>query len=188
MDFSVIAAFTAAGMAGATSIMSLIVSHSNAKKNSIIRVIVETRIKYLQQLRDANAKFIGVANPEVIYSVQKINTALFVYPKELAESVGLLITLLKPFYQYEKRLVELINVIERNCLTMFMGEADDVIAEKIKKDLAIYMKLFAQYDWAYWQYIMKQADGKCINSNVDFDNVYKETQKEISKRYDYEWI
>jgi hypothetical protein len=190
MDSSLIAAFCAAGVAGVTSIINIIVSVTNAQKNNNIQVIVETRIAYMQQLRNANATFSGLADPDVIHSLKKIDNGLFVYPRELGSSAGLLRTLLKPFYSFESRLIGLIDAIEHDSLILFEKGTDNALTEKIKNNLVVYMKLFAQYDWAYWQYIMKQVDGKCKNSNLDFDAIYKETEQNIAKCYknNYKWM
>jgi hypothetical protein len=188
MDSAVIAAFIAAGFAVVTSVVNIVVSSVNAKKSCNIQVIVETRIAYMQKLREANATFIGIANPDIILQSTQLNDSFFVYHKEMAESVGVLKTLLKPFYPVENRLIKMIDSIEKNCLSLFKNEKDSILSDKIENEIAIYTNLFSQYDWVLWQFIMKQADGKFRNSNMDFDDVYEETKKGIIKNYKYEWI
>ena len=187
MDSSVNAAFIAAGFAVITCIINIIVSAVNSKKDNNLKIIVETRIKYMQSIREANAIFIGIANPDVIQYCSKTNTGLFFYPKELAEAAGVLKTLLKLFYPIENRLIKLICSIEDNCLWLFGNDATNELTEAIKSDLAKYTKLFAQYDWVYWQYIIQQADGNFKNSHKDFDETYEETRLNITKSYGYIW-
>jgi len=185
MNSELIPAFIASGFAVFTSIINIVVSTINAQKNSNIRVIVETRINYMQKLRSANAVFIGLANPNLI--IKCLNNNELIFNKEFAESIGMLKTLLKPFYPIERRMVELINTIENNII-LLNNEKDKNLLENIKTDVVTYIKLFNQYDWVYWQYIMRQADGKYRNSNIDFDNMYEETKIKYIKEYDYDWI
>jgi len=180
-------AIVAAVIALVTALVNAIMYLNSSKKSAVLKVIVETRIGYLQSLRNANATFIGIANPDVVLHCAKIASTEYIYPKDLADAVGSLKTLLKPFYPIERELIEKIDSIESGCLDLFMkGEARGS-TESLRNELATYTKMFAQYDWAYWQYIIKQADGKFKNSNVDFDEVYKETGRCIAETYDYDW-
>ena len=185
MDSGIIAAFIVAGFAVLTSIVNIITSRINAKKNSNISFIVETRIKYMQKLRSANAIFIGMANPNVVENCIKNKT--FSLITDFVESAGMLKTLLKPFYPLEKRMIELINSIENNCIKMLNNGIDNNLVEKNNNDLRLYSGLFNQYDWVYWQYIMSQADGRYKNSNTDFDNLYKDLGTKYKKEYNYDW-
>jgi len=188
MDSAVIAAVIVAGLAGATSLINIILSVINARQSGNIRVIVETRIEYMQMLRKANAVFIGLAKPNVVLQFSKLNNGLYIYPKELVEATGTLKTLLKPFYPVEIRLLTMINSIENNCLALFANDSIIQSDDNITNELETYIKLFTQYDWVLWQFIMKQADGKYKNSNIDFDEVYGETQRNITNTYGYKWI
>jgi succinate dehydrogenase flavin-adding protein (antitoxin of CptAB toxin-antitoxin module) len=117
---------------------------------------------------------------------------VYVYPKELAESAGILKTLLKPFYRIESRLIEKINSVEEKCLNLYINGATDRLTEIIKSERSEYIKLFAQYDWAYWQFIMKQADSRYKYSSKSFDDIYRETYKDIisvnDEKFAYNWI
>jgi hypothetical protein len=186
MDSGIIAAFVASGFAVLTSIINIIVSSINAKKDSNIKVIVKTRIIYLQKLRNVNAKFISMANLNLISNNTKKNELFII--KDFLESVSKLKTLLKPFYPIEKRLIELIDSIENNTIMLFNGDVDNDLIVKLKNDIMIYTKLFNQYDWVYWQYIIKQADGRFKNSNSDFDEIYEENKLKYVKEYNYEWM
>jgi hypothetical protein len=188
MDSAVIAALIAAGLAVVTCIVNLIVSSMNSKKNSNLKIIVKTRLKYMQSLRNANSIFIGISNPDITLYCIKCNKNKYFYPKELAEAAGILKTLLKPFYPIENRLLGMINSIENNCLNLFLNGETNGLIEKIKTELKLYIKLFTQYDWAFWQYIIKQADGKDKNSDKDFDEIYEDTRKNIISLYNYDWI
>jgi len=186
MDSGIIAAFVASGFAVLTSIINIIVSSINAKKNSNIEIIVKTRIIYLQELRHVNAKFISMANLNFISNNTKKNELFII--KDFLESVSKLKTLLKPFYPIEKRLIELIDSIENDTIVLFNGGVDNNLIVKLKNDIMIYTKLFNQYDWVYWQYIIKQADGRFKNSNSDFDEIYEENKLKYMKEYNYEWM
>jgi hypothetical protein len=193
MDSAVKIAFITAGVAFITCIMNMIVIFINSKKSGNLKIIVETRIKYMQSLREANAIFIGCSNPDVILQCAKIINGMYVYPKELAEAAGLLKTLLKPFYRIENKLIEKINSIEQKCLDLYINGATYNLIETIKTERADYIKLFAQYDWAYWQFIMKQADSKYKYSSQSFDDVYEETRRDIVdyakvEKFVYDWI
>ncbi len=186
MDSGVIAAFVVAGFAVLTSIINIIVNSINAKKDSNIRVIVKTRIIYLQELRSVNAKFIGMAGISRISIYAKNNDSLFI--RDFLESVSKLKTLFKPFYPIEKRLIDSIDSIENDVITLFNGEMNSGLTEKLKDDIKTYTKLFNQYDWVYWQYIIKQADGRFKNSNSDFDKIYEENKLKYKEEYNYDWI
>jgi len=186
MDSGILAAFIIAGFAVITSVINILTSRVNAKKNSNISFIVDTRINYMQKLRNANAIFIGIANPNVILNCIKNNSLTLL--KDFVESAGILKTLLKPFYPIEKRMIDLINSIENNSIKMFNDGIDNNIFEKNNIDLTLYIKLFNQYDWSYWQFIMSQADGQYKNSNNDFDKLYKELGIKYKKDYNYDWI
>ena len=188
MDTGIIAAFIAAGFAVLTSIINIIVSTINVRKSSNIRVIVETRINYMEKLRNANAVFIGITNPKFILKCGKINKESYLYIKDIVESAGVLKTLLKTFYPIEIRMVKLINSIENNCIELIDNEKNKDIIENINNELNEYSKLFNQYDWVYWQYIIKQADGKFKDSNIDFDTVYEESKNKYKNEYNYDWI
>jgi bifunctional ADP-heptose synthase (sugar kinase/adenylyltransferase) len=186
MDSGIIAAFVASGFAVLTSIINIVVSSINAKKDSNIEVIVKTRIIYLQELRYVNAKFISMVNLNLISNNTK-KKELFII-KDFLESVSKLKTLLKPFYPIEKRMIELTDSIENDTITLFNCDVDNDLIVKLKNDIMIYTKLFNQYDWVYWQYIIKQADGRFKNSNSDFDEIYEENKLKYMKEYNYEWI
>jgi len=170
MDYGVIAAIVTA----AAALFAIIVSWSNSKKGSILKVVVESRVEYMQSLRSANATFIGLADPDVILQSMKTVSLVPAYPKDLAVAAGSLKTLLKPFYKIEQQLIKMINSIEKRCFALF-AEDGSVDITKLKQSLELYTQLFAQYDWAYWQYVMKQADGKLRNSDEHFDKTYEET-------------
>ena len=157
----------------------------HAKKNSNIRFIVETRINYMQKLRSANAIFISLANPSLKLNCNNEKTLILL--KDFIESAGILKTLLKPFYPIEKRLVELIYSIENNIILMFNNKSENNLSENILNDLSLYTKLFNQYDWVYWQYIMSQADGQYKNSDNDFDKLYSDIQIKYKNIYNYDW-
>jgi hypothetical protein len=187
MDSGIIAAIAAA-FAVLTSVINIVVSTIYANKSSNIKVVVETRINYMQELRSANAIFLGMANPNVILKCEKINNESFVYLKNIVKSAGILKTLLKPFYPIENRMIKLINSIENNCITLLHNEINNNLAENIKNELNEYTKLFSQYDWVYWQYIIKQADGNFRNSDIDFDNIYEKYKCIYRNEYNYDWI
>jgi len=186
MDSGILAAFIIAGFAVITSVINILTSRINAKKNSNISFIVDTRINYMQKLRNANAIFIGIANPNIILNC--INNNSLNLLKDFIKSAGILKTLLKPFYPIEKKMIDLINSIENNSIKMLNNGIDNNIIEKNYNDLILYIKLFNQYDWVYWQFIMSQADGKYKNSNSDFDKLYNELGIRYKKEYNYDWI
>jgi hypothetical protein len=188
MDTGIIAAFIASGFAVFTSIINIIVSTVNVRRSSNIHVIVETRISYMEKLRNANAVFIGITNPKLILRFGKTNKEFYQYIKDIVESAGILKTLLKSFYPIEFRMVKLINSIEKDCIELIDNETNNDIIEKINNELKEYILLFNQYDWVYWQYIIKQADGKLRDSNIDFDKIYEESKNKYKNEYNYDWI
>jgi hypothetical protein len=152
--------------------------------------VTSGRIKYLDEIRKANGFLLGLIDRDTIKflaKTQKTDKCCESYLVSLNTEVGKLKTYFKPFYPIEQAIISALDALVEQCTAQFLSPEQELGTE-LNTAAKRYNTLYAQYDWAYWQYIQKQADGKFLNSSVQFDKVYGELAKEMKKDYDYTWL
>lgn len=162
---SIISALAAIG----TAVLSAVFTFIKSKRENILTIVTKGRIKYLEVIRDANARLLRYSH------IDNCNK------DELLAAAAILKTYLKPFYSIESKLLEALDSLTDACIAG-NGENIDIIKRR-------YIKLYSQYDWAYWHYIQAQASGKYKNSNSDFNFEHQKLQNEIESdnTFQYDW-
>ncbi|MCM1440317.1 MAG: hypothetical protein NC131_14105 [Roseburia sp.] len=179
MNVETIIAIVTAGIAFITSVASFTYNFIQNRKDRIQKVILENRIKYMDEIREGFSNFIGLANTEAIKYVQSNPDAMKVFSERLFLGYGKLTTYIKPFYKIDKELLVAFDKLYYCILAVLNGDKKaETAMNDLREDFA---DKYLKYDWAYWKYIQRQKDGNYMNSDDAFDNVYNEFVEEISK-------
>jgi len=172
MNAETVIAIITAGIALLTSIASITYNLIQSRKDRVQKVILENRIKYMNEIRDGFGSFIGLANAEAIKFALSNTEALNNFSGNLFKGYGKIKTYIKPFYKIDKELLISLDKLYY-CILTVMNGTDKNIAEldALREDFA---DKYLKYDWAYWKYIQRQKEGNYMNSDDAFDNVYYE--------------
>jgi len=176
MEIAVIIAIITSSLTAILSIASILIGVVERKKQNRISVIAGTRLKYLEQIRKANAEFSGRTDPMEIRCCSSLKNQN--YPVDLCVAMARLKSYLKPFYILEAKVLEKAEILTKVCLEQY-SNLDIDLTEKIDKLRESYDKLFAQYDWSFWEFIKLQYDGKNLDNSLNFNAVYENTKKSI---------
>ena len=170
MKIETIIAIVSAAIAFVTSIANLIYNIIQRRKDRTQKVVLDNRIKYLNEIREGYASFIGLANFESIKYAQNNIELMKIYFEKLLLGYGKIRTYLKPYYKIEKELLDTLDELYYCVLTVLNGkEVSKEFIAKLRDDFA---DQYLKYDWAYWKYIQRQKEGNFMDSDDDFDKVY----------------
>lgn len=179
MSVETIIAIVTAGIALITSVASFTYNLIQSRKDRIQKVILDNRIKYMNEIRDGFADFIGSANIEAIKLAQSNSEVMKNYSKNLFSGYGKIKTYIKPFYKIDKELLIALDSIYNCILSVLNGNKEnEKLIDDLREDFA---KKYLTYDWAYWKYIQRQREGNYMNSDDAFDDVYYNFVEEINK-------
>jgi len=182
MNTETIIAIVTAGIAFITSLASFTYNFIQNRKERIQKIILENRIKYLNEIRNGFSIFIGLANTEAIEFAKNNSEAMKVFSENLFLGYGKIKTYIKPFYKIDNDLLISLDNLYNCILSVLNGdEKKQALIDGLKEDFA---DKYLKYDWAYWKYIQKQKEGNFMNSDDAFDNVYYEFTEEIKKNSD----
>jgi len=183
METAIIAVIISSFLTIVVTVVNVVMSVMQKKQSDRLTIVTSGRIKYLDQIRSANADFVGRTEVPVIkYCAANVGDEQN-YPVDISIAAANLKTFLKPFYRIEEKIITQVDELLQACLRQF-AEPDADYSQKIEDLRRRYNKLYAQYDWAYWKYIQEQYDGRVLDSDSDFDAVYEQMQNTFT-RSDY---
>jgi len=185
METAIIIAIISSSLTVIITVVNILLSINQRKKADRLATVTIGRVKYLDKIRAANAEFAGRTEIHVIKYCAANPGDKQNYPVDISIAAANLKTFLKPFYKIEQTIITQIDKLLQVCLSQFVRPDND-FSNEITKLKTKYDKLYAQYDWSYWRYIQKQYDGRELNSDNDFDAVYKKTRSELGCS-DYLW-
>ncbi|MCM1546398.1 MAG: hypothetical protein NC033_05105 [Clostridiales bacterium] len=179
MSVETIIAIITAGIAFITSVASFTYNFIQNRKERIQKVILENRIKYMNEIREGFSCLIGLANAETIKYAQNNSEAMKVFSENLFIGYGKIKTHIKPFYKIDKELLVALDKLYDCILSTLNGDNQpQTPIDGLREDFA---DKYLKYDWAYWKYIQRQKEGNYMNSDDAFDKVYYEFVEEINK-------
>lgn len=179
MKVETIIAIITAGIALLTSVASFTYNLIQNRKDRIQRVILDNRIKYMNEIREGFTALIGLANADAIKLAQNNSDALKIYFQDLSNGYGKIKTYIKPFYDIDRELLDALDKLYYGILSELNGANDSANSiDALREDFA---DKYLKYDWAYWKYIQRQKEGNYMNSDDAFDKVYYEFLKELDK-------
>lgn len=177
MKVETIIAIITAGIAFLTSVASFTYNLIQNRKDRIQKVILDNRVKYMNEIRDGFTCIIGLANADAIKFAQNNGEVLKTYFQDLSNGYGKIKTYIKPFYKIDEELLTALDKLYYGILSKLNGANDSANSiDELREDFA---DKYLKYDWAYWKYIQRQKEGNYMNSDDSFDKVYYEFLKEI---------
>lgn len=180
MKVETIIAIVTAAIAFLTSVASFTYNLVQNRKDRIQKVILDNRIKYMNEIRDGFTNFIGLANMEAIKLALSNKEVLKIYSEKLFIGYGKIKTYIKPFYDIDRALLTALDDLYNCILAVLNGEGKDGASlDGLKEDFA---DKYLKYDWAYWKYIQRQKEGNYMNSDDAFDEVYYQFLKDVEKK------
>ena len=178
MSVETIIAIVTAGIALITSVASFTYNLIQNRKERIQKVILDNRIKYMNEIREGFTNFIGTANTEAIKFAQNNSEVMKSYSENLFNGYGKIKTYIKPFYKIDNELLIALDSLYDCILSVINGNREnEKLIDDLREDFA---KKYLTYDWAYWKYIQRQREGNYMNSDDAFDEVYYKFVKEIN--------
>jgi hypothetical protein len=179
MNVETVIAIVTAGIALLTSIVSFSYNLIQNRKDRIQKVILDNRIKYMNEIREGFTCFIGLANSEAVRHACNSPEIMKIYTSSLFIGYRKIKTYIKPFYKIDNELLTALDKLYNSILCALNGgENSPTEIDDLSKDFA---DKYLVYDWAYWKYIQRQKEGNFMNSDDAFDKVYYEFKDEIKK-------
>lgn len=179
MSAELIIALVTAGIALITSAVTFSYGVIQNKKNRIQKIILDNRIKYMDEIREGFTAIIGLANTGAIKAVNNSPEAKKIYFQNLLYGYGKIKTYIKPFYKPDSALLNSLDNLYDCILCVLNGDVKKAAElEDLKKD---FEDKYLIYDWSYWKYIQKQKSGNYMDSDDAFDEVYDEFLKSLEK-------
>ncbi len=180
MKVETIIAIVTAAIAFLTSVASFTYTLIQNRKDRIQKVILDNRIKYLNEIREGFTKFIGLANFEAVKYANSSKEVMKIYFDNLLIGYGKIKTYIKPFYKIDNELLTALDKLYYCILSLLNGseEAQNTL-DGLREDFS---DRYLKYDWAYWKYIQKQKEGNYMNSDDAFDKVYCEFIKDVDSQ------
>lgn len=179
MNTETIIAIITAGIALVTSVASFTYNFIQNRKERVQKIILENRIKYLNEIRNGFSNFVGLANIEAINYAKNNSEAMKVFSENLFLGYGKIKTYVKPFYQIDNELLVALDKLYYCILSTLNGDnKTNTPIDDLRED---FTDKYLKYDWAYWKYIQRQKEGNYINSDDAFDKVYYEFIETINK-------
>lgn len=179
MSVETIIAIVTAGIALITSVATFTYNLIQNRKNRVQTVILNNRIKYMDEIRVGFSKFIGLLNAEAVTYAKDNREVTNAYFENLSNGYGNIKTYIKPFYKIDEELLLALDKVYFCALSILNGKNENIAEfNGLREDFA---DKYLKYDWAYWKYIQRQKEGNYMNSDDAFDNVYYEFIKEIKK-------
>ena len=172
-----IIAIVTAGIALITSIATFSYNVMKSRKDRIQKVILDNRIKYLNEIRDGFTNFIGLCNIKSINLAKNNPDIMKIFADRLFVGYGKIKTFIKPFYQIDKELLASLDLLYESILSR-LCDKDDTDIDALRNSFA---EKYLTYDWAYWKYIQRQKDGVYLDSDKAFDVVYNDFVQSIKK-------
>lgn len=180
MQVETIIAIITAAVAFLTSVASFTYNLIQNRKDRIQRVILDNRIKYMNEIREGFSCFIGLVNLESIKFAQSNKEVMKIYVDNLFKGYGKIKTYIKPFYSIDNELLTALDKLYYCTLSIINGaEENRNSIDGLREDFS---DKYLKYDWAYWKYIQRQKEGNYMNSDDAFDEVYYQFLKEIDKK------
>lgn len=177
MNVETIIAIVTAGIAFLTSVVSFTYNLIKTRKERVQKIVLENRIRYMNEIRDGFTSIIGVSDAKAIKLARADTNVMKGYTERGFYGYGKIKTYLKPFYKIEKEILASLDRLYDAILSALSGDEEKATA------LAEYRDDFAdrylKYDWAYWKYIQSQKDGEYVDSDGAFDSVYNKLIDDI---------
>ena len=178
MNVETVIAIVTAGIAFLTSIVSFTYNLIKVRKERVQKVVLENRIRYMNEIREGFTSIIGVCDAKAIKLARADTNVMKIYTEKAFCGYGKIKTYLKPFYKIEKDILLSMDRLYDAILTALSGN------EPILNDIAELRDDFAdrylKYDWAYWKYVQSQKDGRYVDSDGAFDTIYDHLIEDIN--------
>ena len=170
MNGETIAAIITAGLAFVTSVISIFYNFIQGKRESVRKIILQNRVKYMEEIREGFTNVVGLSFDKAIKLAKGDPRFMTTFSEKLFYGYGKIKTFIKPFYPVDKELLTSLDLLYNCILSALCGDEDAFLSlDKLREDFA---DKYLKYDWAYWKYIQKQRDGKYFDSDKAFDRVY----------------
>lgn len=180
MRVETVIAIVTAGIALVTSVATFTYNLIQHRKERIQKVILDNRIKYMNEIREGFSDFIGTANLQAIKLAQSSQEAMKNYSANLFNGYGKIKTYIKPFYEIDKELLTALDSLYNCVLSVINGDKEnEKVLDGLREDFA---DKYLKYDWAYWKYIQRQKEGNYMNSDDEFDEVYYSFNEKLRKK------
>lgn len=179
MSVETVIAIVTAIIAFCTSVASFTYNLIQNRKNRIQKIILDNRIKYMNEIREGFTNFIGLTNVKAI-NLAKSNADITAnFTQKLFYGYGKIKTYIKPFYDIDKVLLTALDSLYECVLSILGGEEKDIsLLKGLTED---FTDKYLKYDWAYWKYIQRQKEGNYMNSDNAFDAIYYDFVEKLNK-------
>lgn len=180
MKVETIIAIITALIAFLTSVASFTYNLIQNRKDRIQKVILDNRIKYMDEIREGFTNIISLVNIDAINYAKSNKEVMKIYSQNLFNGYGKIKTYIKPFYKdIDYKLLTALDKLYYCALSILNGSEEGKNSiDGLREDFA---DKYLKYDWAYWKYIQRQKEGNYMNSDDAFDKVYYEFLEEIKK-------
>ena len=179
MKVETIIAIVTALIAFLTSVASFTYNLIQNRKDRVQKVILENRIKYMNEMREGFTNIIGLVNSEAINYAKSNKEVMKIFSQNLFNGYGKIKTYIKPFYKIDYELLTALDKLYYCTLSILNGSDENKNSiDGLREEFA---EKYLKYDWAYWKYIQRQKEGNYMNSDDAFDKVYYEFIEEIKK-------
>lgn len=179
MKAETIIAIVTAGIALITSVVSFTYNLIQNRKDRVQKVILNNRVKYMEEIRAGYMNLIGLANSNAIKYAKSDKEVMKNFSANLFIGYGKLKTYIKPFYEIDKDLLISLDNLYTCILSALNGaEEGEQSLDELRETFS---DKYLKYDWAYWKYIQRQREGNYMNSDDAFDQVYFDFIKTIDK-------
>ena len=179
MKAETIIALITASVAFLTSVSSFTYNLIQNRKNRIQKIVLENRVKYMNEIRDGFASIISACNVQMICLAKNDSAIRKTCVEKMIYGYGKIKAYIKPFYAIDRELLTALDGLYDCILSALNGEEEKVQAiVGLRDDFA---DKYLKYDWAYWKYIQRQKGGNYMNSDDAFDKIYYEFTESIKK-------
>lgn len=182
MNAEAIIAIVTAGLAFVTSLATFSFNISQSRRSKVQKVVLENRIKYMNEMRDGFTELIGLANAESILLAMNNADIKQQFAVNLWHGYGKIKTYIKPFYAIDKALLDSLDKLFF-CIISALNDNKSAYSE-LRELCRDFEDKYLKYDWAYWKYIQSQREGVFMDSDDAFDNVYYKFVESLNQKSD----
>ena len=160
----------------AISIVSMIVTLVNTikenRKKHYIKVVTTQRLENKKRVRDSAQRILECTHESVLDSAN--DTTL----RECISALTGISVVLKEVYEQEHELIQCGEKLI-SALKAYIGKAET--KENVLAVRSQFYTLYSIYDFADWQFIKMQSQGKHLDS-IEFDEIYQDIQQQYDNQ------